>query len=135
MPRKETRHSGILGDLQGLSAVVEANKEEIPGLEPFWLKLSGIVTQTLETRSQQAALRAAKQESSKQLRRLLTEGQSVANVIRTVVKDHFGSREEKVVEFGLQPFRGRKSKAATEETAPTTPPASAGSAAPTTPDL
>jgi len=135
MPRKETRHSGILGDLQGLSVVLEANKEEIPGLETFRLKLSGIVSQTLETRMQQAALRAAKQESSKQLRRLLTEGQSVANVIRTVVKDHFGPREEKIVEFGLQPFRGRKPKTATEETTPTTPPASAGSVAPATPDL
>jgi len=38
-------------------------------------------------------------------------------------------RAEKVAEFGVQPFRGRKAKTATENPAPTTPPAPAGSAA------
>jgi septal ring-binding cell division protein DamX len=118
---------------------MEANKELLPQLEPFRLKLGGILTQALDAGKQQAALKASKQESSKQFRRLLTDGQRVANVIRTAVKDHFGPREEKVAEFGLQPFRGRKVKAATP--APTTPatekptsttsPAPAGPATPT----
>jgi hypothetical protein len=114
---------------------MEANKEELPALEPFRLKLTGLLTEMLETGRQHAALKASKQESAKKFRRLLTEGQSVANVVRIAVKDHFGPREEKIAEFGLQPFRGRKAKAATEKPTPTTPPASAGFAAPVESDL
>jgi hypothetical protein len=128
MAARETRNLGILGDLQNLSVTMEANKEQLPQMEPFRLKLNGIVTQTLETGKQQAALRASKQEMSKQLRRLLVDGQRLADVVRTAVRDHFGPREEKIAEFGLQPFRGRKVKAAAAT--PTTPPAPASSESP-----
>jgi len=128
MARRETRKAGILGDLQSLSVTMEANKELLPDLEPFRLKLTGIVTQFLDVGKQQAALQASKQESSKKLQRLLIEGQSVANLVRTAVKDHFGSREEKLTEFGVKPFRGRKVKATAPT--PTAPPAPAGDAAP-----
>ena len=99
-----------MGDLQSLSVTVEANKEQLPQLVPFGLRLGGIVTRSLDLSKQQAALTASKQEASKQLQLLLTEGQRVADVIRTVVRDHFGPRDEKLVEFGVQPFRGRKAK-------------------------
>jgi hypothetical protein len=131
MARRESKQAGILGDLQRLSVTVEANREELPQLEPFRLKLGGIITQALDVSKQQAGLKASKQEASKQLQRLLTDGQRVSDVIRTVVRDHFGPRAEKVTEFGVQPFRGRKVKTPTETPpTPTTPPASAGSAQP-----
>ncbi len=131
MARRETRNAGIQGDLERLSATMEANKELLPQLESFRLKLGSIVTQSLDVSKQQAAFTASKQEASKQLRRLLTDGQRVADVIRTAVRDHFGPREEKIAEFGVQPFRGRKVKTpkATPST-PTTPSAPAGSASP-----
>jgi len=109
---------------------MEANKDLLPDLEPLRLKFTGIVTQTLEVRKQQVALQASKQASSKQFQKLLTEGKAMADVLRTAVKSHFGPREEKIAEFGLQPFRGRKVKAAPEKPAPTTPPAPAGTAEP-----
>lgn len=130
MAARETRNTGILGDLQNLAVSMEANKEQLPQMEPFRLKLTGIVTQTLEVGKQQAALKASKQESSKQFRKLLLDGQRVADVIRTAVRDHFGPREEKIVEFGLKPFRGRKAKTAPETPTPTITPAPAGSATP-----
>jgi hypothetical protein len=110
---KETKKTAILGDLQNLSATMELNKELLPDLEPFRLKLTGIVTQTVEAGRQQAAMRASKQELSKQVRQFLTDGQRMADVVRTAVRDHFGPKSEKIAEFGLQPFRGRKVKAAT----------------------
>ena len=129
---KETKKTGILGDMQNLSATMELNKELLPDLEPFRLKLNGIVTKTVEAGRQQAAMRASKQELSKQVRQFLTEGQRMADVIRTAVRDHFGPDSEKLAEFGLQPFRGRKVKAATEKPTPTTttPAAPAGPAPP-----
>ncbi|HSS50596.1 MAG TPA: hypothetical protein VLX28_16790 [Thermoanaerobaculia bacterium] len=126
---RETRSAGIMGDLQRLSVTMDANKEALPQLEPFRLKLTGIVTQVFDIAKQQAAHKAGKQESSKQLRKLLTEANRVADVVRTAVKDHFGPEDEKVAEFGIQPFRGRKAKAATPTPVSTSPPAPAGSAA------
>jgi hypothetical protein len=122
MSARETRTAGVLGELQNLSIAMEANKDQLQDLEPLRLKFAGIVTQTLDIRQQQVAFQASKQASSKQLQKLLTEGKSMADVLRTAVKNHFGSREEKIVEFGLQPFRGRKAKAAAPTpTTPTTP--------------
>ena len=129
---RETRKTAILGDLQNLSATMELNKELLPDLEPFRLKFTGIVTQIVDAGKQQAAMRASKQEFSKQVRQLLTEGQQMADVIRTAVRAHFGPKSEKLAEFGLQPFRGRKAKAAAAEPTPTTPTAPDG-AAPTVP--
>jgi hypothetical protein len=120
-----------MGDLQRLSVTMEANKELLPDLEPYRLKLTGIVTQVFDVAKQQSAHKAGKQESSKQLRKLLTQGNRVADVVRTAVKDHFGPEDEKVAEFGVQPFRSRKAKTATQTPTPvpTTPPAPAGPAA------
>jgi hypothetical protein len=118
---RETKYTGIVGDLQSLAVAMEANQGELPQMEPFRLKLAGILAQVLEVSQQQAVLKVSKQEMSKRLRRLLTEGQRLANVVRTAVKEHYGVREEKVAEFGVQPFRGRKAKRAPEEPAP--PPA------------
>ena len=118
---RERRNAGILGDLQRLSVTMDANKDQLPHLEPFRLKLAGVVTQALEAGKQQAAFKASKQESSKQFRKFLTQGQTLADVVRTAVKEHFGAREEKVAEFGLPVFRGRKVKPAAETPQPTTP--------------
>jgi hypothetical protein len=129
---RETTNAGILGSLQRLSATLEANKEQLPQLEPFRGKLGGIVTKALDVSKDQAALKASRQEASKQLRQLLVDGQRVADVVRTIVRDHFGPREEKIAEFGLQPFRGRKARTVTGNPTPPattpTPPAPAGPA-------
>jgi hypothetical protein len=130
---KETTYKGILGDLQRLSVALDANKEELPQLEPFRLKLGGILTQALDVNQKQIEHQVGKQEMSKQLRQLLLEGQRLANVVRTAVREHYGIREEKVAEFGVQPFRGRKAKPAPEEPAPLPPPP-AGSADPASSD-
>jgi hypothetical protein len=110
---------------------MELNKDLLPDLEPFRLKLSGIVTQSFDLSKQQAAMKASKQESSKQLRQFLVDGQRVADVIRTAVRDYFGPDSEKLTEFGVKPFRGRKVKAAAaEKPTPTTPTVPAGPAPP-----
>jgi hypothetical protein len=131
---RETKSAAIQGDLQRLSGSMELNKDLLPDLEPFRLKLSGIVTQTFDLSKQQAAMKASKQESSKQLRKFLVDGQRIADVVRTAVRDHFGPDSEKLTEFGVKPFRGRKVKAAAATPTTTTPsvPAGATPTAPTT---
>ncbi|MFL6264297.1 MAG: hypothetical protein ACJ76Y_31810 [Thermoanaerobaculia bacterium] len=119
---RETTYAGMVGDWQKLLVTLEANIAEIPQLEPFRVKLAGMLTQALDVTKRQADLKASKQAASKQMRQLATDAQRLATAVRTLIKEHYGIRDEKLAAFGLQPFRGRK-KAETPATEPPPPPA------------
>jgi hypothetical protein len=56
------------------------------------------------------------------------EGERVASLIRSALKQHYGIRSEKLAEFDLKPFRGRKKKGGLEVKpgkSPAPPPATA----------
>ena len=108
---KERTYAGVLGDLQRFHARLEASVAEIPHLEAPRARLGETLSRAQELLKQQSSLTAAKQQASQELRILLVEGQRLANAMRAMVKSHFGIRAEKIVEFGLQPFRGKARKA------------------------
>jgi hypothetical protein len=111
---RERTYRGSWGHWQDLLTKLGANIGELSQLEPFRLKLAAILAQVLGISQQQDAMRASKQEASKQLRKLVTEGNRTAALMRAAIKEHYGPAEEKVAEFGLQPFRGRKVTPASE---------------------
>ena len=129
MARKETTYAGVLGDWQRLLPPLAANASDLPHLEAPRGKLQTLLSEALEISKSQAALTAEKQEASKRLKELIAEGRRLATVLRLAVKEHYGLRSEKVAEFGLQPFRGRKAKPDT----PVTPGTPAPSPTPSTP--
>jgi hypothetical protein len=108
----------MIGDWQRLHGLVEANKADLPQLEPFLAKLGTVLAQAVEVSKQQGAMRAAKQEASKSLRKLTSQGNRLAALMRSALLEHYGITEEKLAEFGLQPFRGRTRKQATPEKPP-----------------
>jgi hypothetical protein len=121
---RETTNAGKLGKLQRLSSALAANGGDIPHLEASRAMFDALLAKAQEAAKQQSAFTASKQEASKQLKTLLTEGERMANVLQLAVKQYFGIRSEKLAEFGLQPFRGRaKAKPAPETPEPTPPPA------------
>ena len=67
----------------------------------------------------QAAMRAAKQEASRRVESLLVNGRKVANFLRHGVRRRYGDSSEKLAEFDLKPFRGRRRP--TEEKPPPAP--------------
>jgi len=116
-------YSGMIGDLARLTAAMGANATEIPHLEGIRGRLEKILAEAQEAAKQQAALIASKQEASKRLKSLVTEGQRVATGVTKLLKEHYGLKSEKLAEFGMQPFRGRKTrKASQEEPGTPTPP-------------
>jgi len=119
MARKNRTYTAIIGLLQRLLKVLDINKDDLPHLEPIRIKLAGLLSEILDLSHQQSSHRAGKQEASKQLRLLTADSLRLASVVFAAVKEHYGSREEKIAEFGLQPFRGRKVKPAPEEPEPT----------------
>ena len=61
------------------------------------------------SRSRQAVARA-----DPRLWAVLREGDALANFLKPGARAHYGSDSEKLVEFGVQPFRGRSKKKVTE---------------------
>ncbi len=118
---QETTYAGMQGDWSQLVRSLEANVAELGHLEVSRIKLRGFLAQAEEINNQQKALTASKQEASRQLKLIMTEGQRLSNALRTMLREHYGIRAEKLAEFGLQPFRGRTRKARTAPTEPTTP--------------
>ena len=125
--QRETTYTGIMGDLRRSLDAFIANAGELSHLEVQRNRVGGLLDRAFDIARQQAALTAGRQELSKQLRVVIQEAHRAMAVLRMAARDHYGPRSEKLAEFGLQPFRGRKPK--TEEPAiePTAP-------APTTSD-
>jgi hypothetical protein len=116
--KKETTSAGKIGDWQRLLAPLVANGDDLKHLEVPRNQLATMTAQAVDLKKHQAAQRAAKQTASQQLQGMLTEGERLASLLRQAVKQHYGIRSEKLAEFGLQPFRGRKSPAPTPTPAP-----------------
>lgn len=136
---RETTDAGKMGEWQQMSTSLTANLVELAHLEVPRSKLSALLTQAVDIHAEQAGLTARKQDASKRLRGVLEEGQRLMTGLRQMLKEHYGPRSEKLAEFGLQPFRGRKT---TKKPAPVTPGTSASPpaaapapAAPTNSDL
>ena len=108
---KETTDAGKKGDWGGLLATMAANSADLTHLEPLRAQLAAQLDKAVDIGKQQAGLIASKQEMSKQLRVVITEGNRLATLLRSAIKQHYGIRAEKVAEFGVKPFRGKPRKA------------------------
>ena len=117
----ETTYSGVMGGLSRFSAALNANAADLAHLEGARLHLAKIVADIDAVTQQQAALTASKQEASKQVQTLLVQGKRVASGMTKFLQDHYGTRSEKLAEFGLQPFRGRKPRTPKNPEPPPTP--------------
>src|SRR3954452_1227982 len=117
---RETTNAGKLGELARFTAALAANASELPHLEGPRVRLERVVSDAHDTAKQQTAFVASKQEASKRLKTLVTEGQRLANGLRKLLAENYGIRSEKLSECGLQPFRGRKVKS--EKPEPPAPP-------------
>ncbi len=109
--KKETTSAGKIGDWQRLLAPLAANGDELKHLEVPRTQLAAMAAEAEDMKKQQTAQRAAKQAATQQFQEMLTEGDRLATLLRQAVKQHYGIRAEKLSEFGLQPFRGRKQPA------------------------
>ena len=127
---KESTQKGKFEEWDRLIQRMTANAQELPHLEVTRVRLEEMLTQARQAAAEQAAHTAGKQEASAKLRTLQTEGERVASLLRAAVKQHYGIRSEKLAEFGLQPFRGRKKKGGLE-VKPRKSPAAQASPAPT----
>ena len=86
---------------------LEANKEELPHLEVPRQRGAVILTEMQELRVRQASLTADKQTVSKRLAVLNNEAQILMTSMDAAIRAQYGTRSEKLVEFGRKPFRSQ----------------------------
>jgi hypothetical protein len=104
----EATYSGIFGGAQRLHASLETSVRDIPHLEAGRLRLGDALGRVQSLLTQQAALTAAKQDVSQEIKTTMEDIQFLMTILRKAVRQHFGKKSEKLAEFGVQPFRGRK---------------------------
>ena len=121
MGSNETTYKGKLGDWENLNTTMAANSADLAHLEATRARLEVLLNLAKDAAARQAVHTAGKQEASKQLRTFIVEGDRLANLLRRAVQQHYGIRAEKIAEFGMQPFRGRKVKVSPDEPQPPAP--------------
>jgi hypothetical protein len=110
-----------LNGWEHLLASMEANAQDFPQLETYRAQLKTMLDNARAASAQQAAMDATKQEATKNLQAMLVQGRKLATFLRGGVKQRYGDKSEKLVEFGLAPVRP-KAKATGEQKPPATPP-------------
>lgn len=120
---REPQYGVTVNGWERLLFALAANIKELPHLEAHRALLVAMLAQVQEISAQQAAMAASKQEATKRLRELFGEGRKLATFLRAGIRQHYGNRSEKLVEFDLQPFRARVRPAEGPTKPPTVPPA------------
>ncbi|HYX23378.1 MAG TPA: hypothetical protein VFC23_04430 [Thermoanaerobaculia bacterium] len=103
--KQQTRYADFITQWERILVSLLANIAELPHLEAPRAKLQALLEEVRTLVTQQDLHAASKQQISQRLKTLLADGKKLATFLRTGVKEHFGNRNEKLVEFGVQPFR------------------------------
>ena len=122
-PRARKRYADHSKEWEDLTASMAANALEVPHLETQRVNLEKVLAEFRDLTLQQAAFKANKQKVSLRLQTLVDQGTKLATALRVSLKQHYGSRNEDLVKFGMQPFRGRMRKEAPVTPEPEEPPA------------
>jgi hypothetical protein len=103
----ESTYKGKIEDWTHLQERLNANAADLAHLEVLRTQLGTVMEQARQVAATQAAQKAAKQQASQSLKAAVTEGDRLASLLRSALRQHYGIRSEKLAEFGVQPFRGR----------------------------
>lgn len=89
---------------------LEANAQDLQHLEIGREKLQSVESRAQVAFQAQSAAAATKQEASKQVEGLIAEGRLIMAYLNAGLREHYGKFNEKLTEFGIAPYRGRRSK-------------------------
>ena len=119
---REPKYGVTLNGWERLLASLEVNAPDFPQLESYRTQLKAMLEAARESAAHQAAMAATKQEATKRLQGTLADGRKLANFLRNGVRQHYGNRAEKLVEFDLKPLRPKIRTTAEVTKPPAAPP-------------
>jgi len=111
---KLQRYLNALNGWEQVAKAQETYAAEIPHMEVPLAKLRGMLEQARGLTNEHHNLTATKLEVSKSLQKTIKQGQKLVDLMRTAAVERFGADSDKLVEFGVKPFRGRAKKAVTK---------------------
>ena len=106
--RKSQSYGDTLEEWKLITEAYDSNQEDLPHLEAPKNQLKALLEQAKDTIEQQAAFAAKRQEMTHRLADALDQGRKLATFLRLAIKQRYGNRSEKLVEFGVQPLRRRR---------------------------
>ncbi|HYU35530.1 MAG TPA: hypothetical protein VEW48_25530 [Thermoanaerobaculia bacterium] len=86
---------------------LKANEGELSHMAPLLERVDATLTELTGLSTQQASLTASKQDSTKRLEEVSRVAARLLTFIDAGIRQHYGTRSEKLVEFGQQPFRSQ----------------------------
>jgi hypothetical protein len=101
------RYLNCLNGWEEVGAAVEAHADQLPHMELVRPELMALLEQARDLVAQLNAATSRKQETYQLLKRVIRSGEGMVDVMRTAARQRFGPESETLVEFGVQPFRGR----------------------------
>lgn len=107
MRRSLTTQSDFMTAGTRLLEALNANASELPHFDLFRDQLASLLEEMREQMTQQDALTASKQRVSKRIQAIHQDGTKLVKVLWRMAQQHYGRQNEKLVEFGVQPFRSR----------------------------
>ena len=102
MPRSR---GNIVLEWEKLAAALRANPQVLVAVEPLLQELETLLAEIRTLVVQQSAQTAEVQQTAKDIEERVKRGRLVAGRLRSATKAVFGDRTEKVIEFGMRPFR------------------------------
>jgi hypothetical protein len=84
-----------------------ANSVDLPHMDVPRQKVEAVLTELKDLTAHHASLTAAKQDASKRLNELNTDGKRLLTFVDAAVRQQYGNRSEKLVEFDQKPFRSQ----------------------------
>ncbi|HYU31203.1 MAG TPA: hypothetical protein VEW48_03505 [Thermoanaerobaculia bacterium] len=88
-----------------LVAALRANPQVLTAVEPLLQEFETLLAEIRMLVVQQAAQTAMVQQTAKDIDERVKRGTLVAGRLRSAAKAVYGDRTEKVIEFGMHPFR------------------------------
>jgi hypothetical protein len=85
----------------------DANAQDLLFMQSQRDELAQVQEAFMTLSTQQAVWTARKQEATKLMQEQFRRGEQLVDFLRTGLRQHYGKDSEKLVEFGLQPFRSR----------------------------
>jgi len=102
----------ILAHWERLLAGAEANRDDLPALEPYRAQLAAALADTRNVYERRASRQAEACQATRELRALILLGCELTARLESGVRLLYGRRSPKLVEFGMKTFlRGAKPKA------------------------
>lgn len=97
----------FITDWEKLLKNVADTATELPNLDVYKEPLEQFLEQAKDGTALAEARRGVKQQETKDLRTLMTQGKEAATKLRSAIKAHFGPKSERLIQYGMRPIRNR----------------------------